>query len=531
MPNIVVPLDDVQESVERPVIFDVIRQVMDITEISSKTQINFFGDEGKASQQNSTIEKNPAKENKWEYDEKVTIDVSDDFDKENILTLVAQNPENQFIFEDRNLPVYIKPVYSSTNVVLTFKYKTKDKNQATRWRNQIRVRTAMLRDINLHTVSYHYHLQESFYLILKEVHRLRENVAPYGETFDEYFRKNITNNATVITNLSGTAGLWAIAEKQMRVQGIFDFDSILDKPEKESEQDNYTLSFTYTFRYEKPLACNMYYPLMIHNQLIGEKYREKAKVYKLEDHLRSFTASARAFEEFGSDQKLLQYKNNDGINIPSFDEFSASSVLPTTVRVLTALTNITQENKRYLFNLSELGDLSLDPLILEFLAQSEYPFLGKDFYSIFSLSLYKGIYLSGTNSLIINNGLEVYSTEDLDLRKTYRVRLGLVTDFTYLRQEAITRLRRYPLVAYKLIKAINSALSGLGGHSDIGKNVLSQQDQEDIGGVVPGRIATNFGRNDGFTLVQTLFIASRSNSTGVDNVGNDYTPTTQKVIN
>lgn len=516
MPNIVIPLQDIQDSVERPVIFDIIRQVMDITQISSKTPIMFLGDESHAAQQNSTLTKDPITENRWSYNEKIIIEVDEDYDRNRLLNTYVKQPETNYIFKDENIPIYIKPVYSSSEVKITVKYRTRDKNQANKWRNDMRTKAALMRDINLHEITYHYHLQEQFILILKELYRLRENVDGYNETWDDYFINRLTSKASIVSNLSGTQALWAIAEKQIRVQGYFDFEGVPDKGEKEGDQDNWSIGFTYLFKYEKPIECNMIYPIMIHNQLLSEDYRPKEKTYAIEDQLRTFTHSGRVMAEFESDMRSLSIKGNDGLCIPSFDEFVPGSILPSTVRVVTALTSVIPLDRKNLFNLTDLGDFSLDPDIINFLMESEYPYLGKDFQSIFTLSLYRESYLTSSNNLKVDKDLNVSSVNDLALRKTHRVRLGLVTDISYLSLEAITRLRNYPLVAEKLIKAINTALVDLGGHPDIAKNTLSSSDlavitrkigpSDDKENLIYTGI--NAGRGSRMSLSQILFVQS-----------------------
>lgn len=514
MPNIVIPLDDIQDSVERPVIFDIIRQVMDITQISSKTPIMFLGDEGRAAQQNSTTTKDPITENRWSYNEKITIEVDEDYDRNRILNMYTKQPETSYIFRDPDIPIYIKPIYSSSEVKITVKYRTRDKNQANRWRNDMRIKAAMMRDINLHEITYHYHLQEQFIIILKELHRLRENIAGYNESWDDYFVNRLTSKASIVSNLSGTQALWAIAEKQIRVQGYFDFEGVPDRGDKDGDQDNWGISFTYLFKYEKPVECNMIYPIMVHNQLLSEKYRPKEKTYTIEDQLRTFTRSGRVFAEFESDMKSLTIKGNSGISIPSFDEFYPNSILPSTVRVFTALTSVVPEDKKTLFNINDLGDFSLDPSILDFLITSEYPYLGRDFQSIFCLSLYREKNLTSSGSLTVDQNLNVFSTADLPIRKSHRVRFSLVTDLAYLTLEALARLRRYPIVKQKLIDAINTSLLDLGGQSDIGKSALTASDLAILNKVIrPGDDRENLlytnqnsGRGTPMKFTEILFV-------------------------
>jgi len=486
VPNIVLPIEDIQDSVDRPVIYDIIRQVMDITKISSKTQIMFLGDEGKTAQKNSEIIKDLITENRWNYNEKIIIEVDEDYDRNRIINSYVQQPETNFIFRDADLPVYIKPIYSSSEVKITIKYRTRDKNQANSWRNDIRTKTAMMRDLNLHEITYHYHLQEEFILILKEIHRLRENVGGYNESWDDYFINRLTSKASIITNLSGDQAIWAIAEKQIRVQGYFDFEGTPDKGDKDGDHDNWGISVTYNFTYQKPIECNMIYPIVIHNQLLSDHWRHTENIYKIENHIRSFTKSGRAFAEFESDMSILNYKGNDGISIPSFDEFIPHSILPTTVRILTALATISEIDKKNLFNLNDLGELSLDPIILDFLSKEEYPFLGRDFQSIFSLNLYRNGYMTSTGTISVDTNLNIFSKSDLSLREQYRVRLGLVTDLSYLPLAALRRLRKYPLVVQKLIPAFNSALSDMGSHPDINKNQLTPADIAILTGYADG---------------------------------------------
>ncbi len=474
----------------------------------------FLGDEGRAAQQNSTVIKDPITENRWSYNEKITIEVDEDYDRNRLLNTYVKQPETNYIFKDENIPIFIKPIYSSSEVKITVKYRSRDINQAKKWRNDMRTKAAMMRDINLHEITYHYHLQEQFIVILKELHRLRENIAGYNESWDDYFINRLTSKASIVSNMSGTQALWAIAEKQIRVQGYFDFEGVPDRGDREGDQDNWGMSFTYLFKYEKPIECNMIYPIMVHNQLLTEEFRPKEKTYTIEDQLRTFTRSGRVFAEFESDMKSLTIKGNSGISIPSFDEFYPDSILPSTVRIFTALTSIVPEDRKYLFNIKDLGDFSLEPLILDFIINSEYPYLGRDFQSIFCLSFYRESNLTSSGNVTVDKDLNVFSAVDLNLRKSHRVRLSLVTDLSYLSLEAIARLRKYPLVAQKLIGAINSALMDLGGQSDINKSALTASDLAIINKKIrpeddrENLLYTNetAGRGTPMSLAQILFV-------------------------
>ena len=476
VPNLTVPINDIQYSVERPVIYDIVRQLLDITQISHKTPIMFYGDENKAAQKNSSLEKDKLAENYWPFNEKVYIEVDEDYEKDRILSTAVRKPENLFIFKDESLGVAIKPVYSSSDVNIQFKYRASDKNQATRWRNEMRTRISMMRDINLHELVYHYHLPEVFVAIIKEIHRLRESIAGYGESFEEYFTKYLTINASLINNFAGNGELWAISERQIRVQGYFDFDDVPDKPEKEGDHDNWTVSVNYRFRYDKPIECHMSYPLMVHQQELDSRFWSAEQAYTLGQQNKVYTLSSGHFSQFESDEINNTYASNKGVAIPIYDEFVPASILPSTLRVFTALSSLDSSNPFFLFNLNELGDVQLDPDILAFIQNSEYAYLGTDYQSILCLCLYEGRYARNSGSLYVDKDLNVLSKTALDLRKEYRVRMSMVADFVYLGKDAISRLGLYPDAAIKILAAINSSLTDCGGQKDLMKSRLSWKD-------------------------------------------------------
>lgn len=540
MPNISLPLDDLHDSVERPVIFSVVKELLEITEISDKTNISFYDTEGKAAQVGSLITKDPEKRNKWPFDERVRIEVDEDFDPNSFYSIHTKTPEHIPVFRDDAIGAVIRPIYSPTKVSISFTYRARDKNQAMRWRNNIRAKTAMYRDINLHELSYHTHLQEEFIVIIKELHRLRERVAGYGDSFDTYFAQHLSDKASIKTNLGGKSVLWGVDERQVRVQGLFDFEGAPEKGEKDGENDAWSISFTYRFEYQKPILMNMVYPIVVHNQVLSSKYRPVEKAYRVEDQNRSMSMSNRAYNAFESDTKVLTHKGNDGLSIPAFDEFAPKSILPTTVNVMTCLVVVDTTpgaNPRKLMNLAELGDTNLNPSILKFMKDVEHLFLGKDYQSIFSLSLYRHGSLLEENSLTVDSNLDIYSTFDLDLRKTYRIRLGLVTNFTYLRKEALDRIQAFgklnPGFGDILVNCIDGSISKYGTHPDIGKSALSDVDRKLVAaspyptidprsdttlpGYIPnlkapgrstpsGIIPTGYGRGLTMSTVQSMYV-------------------------
>lgn len=498
---------------------------MDLTQISSKTQIRFYGEDGQAAQYNSTLTKDKESDNRWPHKENIVISVEDDYNPDNLIATNARKADTPLVFFDEALDIGIRPFYSSANVRISVTYKAVDKNEAERWRNNLRYRFSAGRDINLHDLTFSYHLPDESIMILKELHRLREAVAGYGESFNEWFTKHVTNRASIVTNQSGTHGVWVIAEKQGRVQGIFDFSGTPEKASKEDEPNLWATTFTYTFTYDKPIEVEMQYPLVVHQQLVPAKYRydKTKKIQPYQTTLHTLAQSMIGLSQFEDVYQTLVAQGNKGINIPEYDNFHPKTVTAGTVKVMTVNTTITPEDKRTLFSLDQLGDFNLRQEVIDFIKSSEYPYMTKLYESVFQLTPYVGMNLTRQDLLSVDQTSKVSAVVDLNLRHSYHVRLGLVANLYLLTPDALRRLGANPFVAKLVIDAINQAIKGLGKCKDIPYRFVPVELVKSLGldyagshggaTVVTGD-TQGYGTygNYGFQmgLVETLFVSTHS---------------------
>lgn len=454
MPKLVLTVPDTIQSVTRPVVFDITRQLFAITGIPENTTIFYPGEMDRAAQVGSTIGKQ-GDVNAMPFSNKVSVEVEENYEQDRILSSAVYRPENLFIFRDDRIETAIKPVYSSTDVTLSFHYRAIDKAAATRWRDDIKTRISMMRDVRIHELSYSYLIPPEFLVILKELHRMREAVNGYGEDYDTYFKANTTQRASILTTQIGTQGMWAISETQMRVVGMFDFDGAPEQGSKDDEGDTWTISFSYKFKYDKPVACVMFYPLVIHNQLVDQAFRPDKPIDTPEQHVRSYSLSASNFHTFEKGTSLVGVPQ--GTPIPAFDEFIPSSVIPYTLRVITALVTLDEVTPQALMSLRELGDIEFPAAILDFLV-GEVPYLTKARQSIFSIQLYRNVDLMPPDSLKVLPDLSVESTVTLSTRDYHHIRLSLATDFTQLTQAALDRAREHGLALQLILEALDPTL-------------------------------------------------------------------------
>lgn len=468
MPNISIVIAETKQSILRPVILSVVRQIMDITKIPQTTAILYPDDAGQIAQPGSTIDQTAAEKTLFPNNDKVFIEVDEEFDPSSVLSTAVFQTEHNPIFHDIEIGAYIKPVYSSNNVTINFRYKARSKSVALRWKEDIKMRTSAGRDINLHAVDYHYVIPERLLEITREIHRLREVQAGYGEDFKLYFQNKSTVRLTEISNQGATFTQLAIAETQKRIIGQFSFAAAPEKIEDDEDSSSWIGTFSYTFRYEKAIACNMKYPIMVHNQILAPTFRPELSSYNLDNHPESNSESFNAFKYFEIQDQAGMYSDSQaGIVLPSYDEFTPTSIPSGTVSIFSALCNITTADTRSLLNLEDLGDIDIQEDILDFIKNSEYPFMTRPYDSILQVDLYRGNSLSASGAIVIDKKLDIVGTTDLSLRTNHRIRFSIVANIDYLRPGALDRLKNYPKALVTIISAINSALRDNPGFKDL----------------------------------------------------------------
>ena len=461
MPKIYLSIPGSRESVTRPVVSHITNQLMEWTGISKKTTIFYPGDNERIAQVGGTISPSDTP-NITPHQERLSIEVDENTDQARMISEAIFRPEHFAIFSDEKLGVEITPVYSTSELTINFKYRAKDKSTASRWRDEIRARTSANREYFLHSVDYCYLLPDEEVLILKEIHRLRENVAPYNEDWDTYFKAHSTNKLTVLNNLSGSQGAYAIPETQAQVTGWFDFEGEPEKGSRENEGDVWVISFAYKASYSKPIGCILTYPILIHNQLLSEKFRPETPYPESAKPQGYYSLSGAAFSTFNATNRTLGIAS--GISIPGIDEFMPSSIMPNTVRVFTALCSIDttpNADQTLLLNLNQLGESLLDPEIIPFLS-NEAPYVNHPYMSVFNVAVYDGVYMLSPNQFSVSPNLDVKLNFTPNLRNNYRVRLGLATNFKYIKQDRVTAIQDYP-------KALGLVLNALGCEFDESK--------------------------------------------------------------
>lgn len=459
MPNITMTIPDVAQTVSRPVMYSIIEQIQEITKIDKKAKIFYPGDINKKSTSGSTIDGDD-RSAIFNTERIVFIEVEENFDLTAIANTAVTREEHIPVFVDSKLGVRVTPVYATSDVVINFKYRSPSKTEAQRWMDDMRTRVSMLRDINIHNVQYSYLLPTPVLETLADIFEKRETVSPYGQNIVDYITGCSTDRLTLLGDLTGSKGRLGVAETQARIVGIYGFEGVPEKPERNDDNGTWTISFSYKFSYERPVSCNMKYPIMVHNQLLKPEHIEFTngepdlnKVNKV------FSKSLYAFNAFESDTIINSRHNPElVVRIPEYDDMVTENVPNYTGTVMWILTEIDLTDKRTLVNLTELGDYTFDDDIIAFMKAGEYAYMTSFTKSILHVRLYKDSYGISDGAITIDKDLNVVATIDLDPRVQHRLRIAIVTDFTLISKPATNRLQASPKAFVKLIGSINELL-------------------------------------------------------------------------
>lgn len=491
MPKFNEVLGSLTQSITRPIIYDIINQLSNITGIKKDAKIRFPGDGQKMQTSGSNIDEENDKFPLLNTDRYNYIDVKESYDLDAISTTAINGQEYTPIFFDKTLDLFVAPIYATSDIVVSFKHVFTNKSEAGLFLDNIRSKKSAMYDLNIHDITYHYLLPPSILLVIKAVHNKREAYLGYGQSLEEYIISNSTDRLTIVSDLVNKDSRLAVSETQTRIIGLYGFDDLPDKPERDESNGTWIISYDYKFSYEKPLSCFIRYPCLVHNNLLPKEYttfNSNMKDYKELDTSRS--TSFKALSIFESDEgRDLRSGSNYMLRLPDFDDYDIPAVPSKTGSVFIALCQVDQQDKRTLLDLNDLGDVMIDKDILEFIKGTEYTNITELYKSILHLSLYRNNFLVSSGYLECSNAGIVKAKVDLDLRKQYRVRLSIVTDLTMLTKNAIETLKKYPKALVKIIGSINELLKNNPDFINLGdKTSISNSDFDNV-----YRILTGYG--------------------------------------
>lgn len=426
MPKVLRPIPEVYESISRPVAMEVMRRFFLYSGLPADTDIQFNGQALSVPQVGSTLDDEGNTFAKLPHTQRISISATESFPDGSVLTTAVMRPEQMTVFTDNDLHVTMKPIYKRTEIRFTINVRTQDKTSADRFRSALTTNFSRGFAEHLHEISYHYPIPQEFLVILYEIHQLRETVHPKNEDLGAYIRRCMTPRFTALTNQAGKHHTLVIRETQMRTLGWFDTNLTLERFEKDDTGGSYTVSFDYVFQYDQCTDMMMQYPIMIHNQVLSDRFRPSGFAYEWWNRFMDAGSSI-------SDMLILSNPiwtsigGYNGLSVPHFDDWLPPVEPPSTLQVLRFLLSVDLADKKDVINLQHLGDFSLKPVVLDYLMTVPQSLITPKG-GAFGIQIYRGYEVSSVGGYTIDHDLNIRSVELLDPTKMYHLVLYLNYD-------------------------------------------------------------------------------------------------------
>jgi len=172
----------------------------------------------------------------------------------------------------------------------------------------------------------------------------------------------------------------------------------------------------------------------------------------------TYSATALNLRHFEQGQMATRFAR-PGQAIPDFDEWypADNSINPETMRIFTALTSIDEDNPLDLLDLTQLGDIEIDPDILAFM-RTEAQWLTLYRYSFLNISVYCNEVMMEQDKYIVTPELMVQFVEPQSLRDTFHVRFAIFQRPRLLPDAAKARLRNNCAATTKLFLALDQTI-------------------------------------------------------------------------
>lgn len=457
MPKALIMLPDIEQTVCRPSIYQVVKQVFEITHIPVDTEILYAGKRGTVQVTNSEMGSDN-RESRFSTSNSVFVTVNENYNTDAVQEIQPMAYDHKPVFADPTTSVIITPIYTTSDVEIEITYRHSSETELRKWLAEMLIKTGQGRDIHLHEIHYTFPIPYEFLIILEDIHKLREQVEPYGESFTEYFEKWRTRRIEILSNQAGEKRHLVIKETQIQIIGRFDFTVMPEKPEFLKDIGLWEGKIVYKYSYQRPDAMFIHYPMTVHNQFLPEKYLTGPE--NIIDYQRSTATNSKSYEflQFFSDDRYAEMIRPEDryIRIPIDDDYELGEPRRFTATILRCLCFL-DDDRQNLIDLKNLGDWAIDEDILDYL-KGEHRYLHKPFMSIFNVALYKNGHLQDHTKIEVTEDLIVRATEKLSKRDRYHVRLSAMPEIDKPLYQALIRLRAHPKAFFKVLKALNELL-------------------------------------------------------------------------
>ena len=400
-------------------------------------------------------------------DRRLIVSVEDNFDEDYISTTAIHRIEHPPIFNDTDVGVIITPIYLRTKLALNLSYVTPSESEAERIRNEMRMRVSQYRTQLIHEPSYSVIIPPEVEDFILTVHEMKNRITPID--LEGYIRSHSPRKLYPITDMSGLGNArLAVNEIQLEVFGSFE-NVLPEKIEFDRENNNFKINVQYNVPLDVPCGFSLRFPIACCNRVFPDKYigfQIDDKPATIDNFERPTVKSQLLFalHRLQQHQQLTVFNyRTRPINIPYIDDYVPKAKHSGYTHAYSFLIGVDETDRQTLLDLKDLGDVSFDPILLEFIRTTERVHCTTPNRSFMFFGLHQDGAYYDADRLTIDENLILKSTVPLDLYKPVRVTIGLANTLSLINKEAIERYIANPDILIRVVTEIvnNNSATGL----------------------------------------------------------------------
>lgn len=475
MPAVNWELLEVQKNITRPVIDTVVRDYFELLGLGgSSIEVRFKGDADAISVPGSTLD-HKERFVRLSTDEYLDVEYEEDYDENAVRSTPITRRESPYIFWDKTTGLAVAPVRQELKSTITLKIHCKDKQRVGILLRKYK--TLISRDVDqiAHKLSYSYDVPPSILNCMIDVYKLRENIAGYMEDFDTWFDGNFIPGKVTAYSIDGKNPVCKIAESSIRSVTYFESGDEVPKKEKEDDAGGWYAELRLGFYWQRVESMTVYYPIMVHNQIMREQYllidpykalyggqytdpmyqhyptngyNETGVGGKRTDLLSRFTYAHRGVYE------KMSFK---GVNDPVYDDWLGPLQDGPYVGYATFIRQLVVKDfndPTYLQTLGSFWNYELSEHAMEYILGTKDT-INKSTDNVFSITAYKENKITNQFDLKIDEENNIHFREPIGDRDVFHVLYSVCTDPSLLTDEAVERLGCYPFFFYDYLFLIN----------------------------------------------------------------------------
>ncbi len=450
MPKLIVDIDDIYKTINRPVILQVTKDVIGLSDFPPDSDIYFKGFSKQTVNKESVmadVDKEPVD---FSHTNRVMVSAEKKYFEPTVFAGQPFFKSFRPIFYNKKYNICLSPIHHMIEVNLTLNFISKSRQIIEMWRSDIRRKIGCSIKGYPHGIMYTYPINECFTNILYHLFEKKNIYQLEEESFSQWFDNHCYEKVTILTNQIGNCPTLSVEQQQLGAYGVWDLTEV-PEIEKLDTADLYQASINYILRYSQPTSISIEYPVIIANSIIDQDYRplcdfnEPLILGDPEKLVWGLDSINKPYDDYYPCQCL---------RLPCFDEWQ-TDIFPKGVgRVYSALIVVDENDPTFVMNLAQLGEqyAIADWLIKAMIDyNNDMLIIGK---CPILVLMYRNNSFFEFNLLSIDENLNLYINQPMDYTNQYHVTLNLFTDLSLLSEKAIDRLRANGDFCKKLFNTI-----------------------------------------------------------------------------